>query len=318
MMSAESGFRYTPVPLRVCSQSIGYADASLWMGSCFTENLSPWLKSLGYPVLSNPFGVLFHPLIMEKLLFAEADAFRKYHFEREGSWLNFLLGAPFAAASEKDLHQQIEDACAMRDKALSKCNWLILTFGTAFLYEHKQLGPAGKCHKLPPETFSRRLSSAAEISEVWKEAIGKLRLRQPDLKILFTLSPVRHTRDGLEENTVSKAILRLAIEELRNELPSVHYFPAFELMNDELRDYRFYGSDLIHPSEEAIHFLRKQFELRFLKADEKPIRRLAEEIRQMEQHRPQAGWSQETARWKESLEEKRRQLIKLLPENSGF
>lgn len=307
-MSAESAFRYTPVPLRKCPEAMGISEGSLWMGSCFTENLSPWLASLGYPVCSNPFGVVYHPLVMEKLLFATEAEFIPYHFCREGVWQNFLLGMPFACQSEHELNEMIAKAAESCRKALENSSWLLLTFGTAFLYEHKTLGPVGKCHKQPSEHFTKRLSTVEEISTLWKSAIEKLRNIRPGLRILLSLSPVRHSRDGMEENTLSKAVLRLAIEEIRSSTPSVYYFPAFELMNDELRDYRFYAADLLHPSAEAVDFLRKQFELRFLRAEDEAIRKLSSEIIRMRQHRPFAAWSEEADRWQEGLKNREEQL----------
>jgi hypothetical protein len=305
MTSADAAFRTTPVPLRICPVPIGMGEKSLWMGSCFTSNLGLWLSSLGYPVLSNPFGVVFHPLVMEKLLTGNPEDFFPYNFERQGVWLNFLLGTPFFARDEETLCRQISEASTQCRSWLQESNWLVLTFGTAFHYRHPQAGMVGKCHKLPGSQFEKKRNSVSEISGVWTEAILKLRSQNPSLKLLFTLSPVRHSRDGMEENMVSKSILRLSIEELCTALPSVYYFPAFELMNDELRDYRFYASDLVHPSEEAIRFLRKQFEARFLKPDESELRQLGEEIQRMEQHRPQAEWTMDAGIWKKQLEEKK-------------
>lgn len=314
-MSAESAFRFTPVPLRKCPDPMGISEGSLWIGSCFTENLGPWLASLGYPVCSNPFGVVYHPLIMEKLLFAAAEDFSPYHFCREGVWHNFLLGQPFACKSEQELNEMIAIAAENCRKALENSKWLLLTFGTAFLHEHQLLGPVGKCHKQPSEYFFKKLSTVEEISTLWKKAIEKLRSIRPGLRIVLSLSPVRHSRDGMEENTLSKSLLRLAIEEICSSFPSVYYFPAFELMNDELRDYRFYAGDLVHPSLEAIDFLRHQFELRFLRAEEEELRRLAAEIIRMRQHRPLAVWSAEADRWTQVLKNKEQQLESLRKNN---
>lgn len=308
MMSADSGFRYTAVPLRRCPEPMGISEGSLWMGSCFTENLGPWLASLGYPVCSNPFGVIYHPLMMEKLLFSTPEDIRQYHFCREGVWQNFLLGQPFACQSEQELDKLIAEAAEQCQRSLENSKWLLLTFGTAFLHEHQHLGPVGKCHKQPAELFTKRLSTVEEISALWKIAIEKLRNLRPGLRIVLSLSPVRHSRDGMEENSVSKSTLRLAIEELRMRLPSVYYFPAFELMNDELRDYRFYSSDLVHPSGEAVDFLRHQFEVRFLREEENELRRLAADIIRMREHRPFTSWSAEADRRIQVLKNKEDQL----------
>jgi hypothetical protein len=308
-MSAENNpFRRTALKLRNCPEPMERNQQSLWLGSCFTENLGPWLGGLGYPVLSNPFGVVFHPLVMEKLLFASENEIHSYNFLREDVWLNFLLGSPFFAASEIELNKQITEARDLCQSQLKQSDWLVLTFGTAFLYHHSELGPVGKCHKMPASLFEKRISSVEEISSCWKSAITELRKNQPGLRVLLSLSPVRHSRDGLEENALSKATLRLSIEDLRQSLPSVYYFPAWEIMNDELRDYRFFASDLVHPSEEAIHYLRQQFEQAFLRKEDEKLRRLAEEIQQMEKHRPSVEWSAEARRWQENLAEKKAAL----------
>ncbi len=316
-MSAENNpFRRTPVAMRQCPEPIGKKEHSLWLGSCFTENLGPWLSSLGYPVLANPFGVIFHPLIMGKLLFSDLSEIQSYNFCKEGVWLNFLLGSHFAAPSEEMLNEQIHSASSTCQKQLESADWLVLTFGTAFLYRHETLGAVGKCHKLPAREFEKNLSSVEEIASSCKAWILKLRESNPGLRILLSLSPVRHSRDGLEENALSKSILRLAIEEIRTSLPSVYYFPAWEIMNDELRDYRFYGKDLVHPSEEAVDYLRQQFEQRFLRTEDEKARRLAEEILMMEKHRPMASWSPEAERWKAKLEEKKAALASLFESKS--
>lgn len=311
-MSAENNpFRRTPVALRQCPEPIGRKEHSLWLGSCFTENLGPWLSSLGYPVLANPFGVIFHPLIMGKLLFSDLSEIQSYNFCKEGVWLNFMLGSHFAAPSEEMLNEQIHSASNTCQQQLESADWLVLTFGTSFLYRHETLGAVGKCHKLPAREFEKKLSSVEEIASSWNTWILKLRESNPVLRILLSLSPVRHSRDGLEENALSKSMLRLAIEEIRTSLPSVYYFPAWEIMNDELRDYRFYGKDLVHPSEEAVDYLRQQFEQRFLHTEDEKSRRLAEEILMMEKHRPMASWSPEAERWKAKLEEKKAALASL-------
>ena len=312
-MSDESNpFRRTSLKLRICPEPMGRLEKSLWLGSCFTDNLGPWLAGLKYPVVSNPFGVVFHPLIMRQLLLAGEDDFRAFHFQREDVWLNFLLGTPFAAATENELDQQIFSARQQCREQLNQADWLVLTFGTAFLFHHRKLGPVGKCHKIPSSVFEKRMSTVEEISMGWESALKEIRKSNPGLRVILSLSPVRHSRDGLEENAISKATLRLAIEYLKTRLPGVYYFPAWEIMNDELRDYRFYGSDLVHPSEEAILYLKSAFEKAFLRNEDEPFRRLTGEILQMESHRPAAAWSAEAQRWKQTLEKRKAELKQYL------
>jgi hypothetical protein len=310
MKSIEPAFRHTPAAIRICPESILLKQKSLWMGSCFTENMSPWLQGLGYEIESNSFGVVYHPMMILKLLHARADELFPYSFERDGVWLNFLTGSAFAARSESELSDQLVQAAERCQSALRESNWLVLTFGSAFLYHHHALGPVGKCHKLPASGFEKKLSSVGEISQAWVSAIEFIRKQKPDLKVLLSLSPVRHSRDGLEENAVSKSILRVSISEICRRLPSIYYFPAWEIMTDELRDYRFYAADLVHPSGEAIAYLQQQFELRFLHPEEGKIRQLARELQQLRQHRPQAEWSPAYRQWQEHIQEKEELLRK--------
>ena len=284
----------------------------LWMGSCFVESMAKFLDMYHYQAIVNPFGVIFHPLVLEKLIGMPVEKIMKANFERKGIWQNFWLGAPFAAESEIQLNHKIEEASKSVGAAILNSNWLIMTWGTAFWYAHEEWGMVGKCHKFPQNHFEKKLSTTADIVMIWKKRIAELRTKNPGLKVLLTLSPVRHTRDGLEGNAISKSTLRLAIEELRTAIPNVFYFPAFEIVLDELGDYRFFEKDLIHPNEEAVAFIWNQFSGQFFPNEELNTNELAFRVWQQERHLPNVDFGAEYLEQMNMLDIQKRTLTEKL------
>jgi hypothetical protein len=309
-------FRRTVVKLPESTVRIKRSESMLWMGSCFVESLSPFLKQYGYQVHANPLGVVFHPLVIRQLLQMTEPEFQSHSFEKDGVWLNYWLGHPFHGRNFEELNNQIREARRQLQETLQNASWLVMTWGTAFWYDHKDLGMVGKCHKQPQSVFTKRRSSPNEIVALWKEEIHQIRQQNPTIKILLTLSPVRHTRDGLEENAVSKSALRVAIQQLTEELPDIHYFPAYEIMLDELRDYRFFERDLIHPNAEAVSYIWNRFSSQWLDPEEVKQNDLIQEVIQLENHRPLISYGKEYETWLAMLEKKKAGLKSVLP--SGF
>jgi hypothetical protein len=308
MKSDTSAFRFTQVKISPAETRILRKDPMVWLGSCFVESFAPFLSDYRYKAETNPFGVVFHPLVLEKLIAAGVEDFKPYNFEKEGVWLNYLLGTPFAAQSQEELEEKIATVVLATQEKLKGASWLVMTWGTAFWYEHTELGRVGKCHKQPGQLFAKKRSSPEEIAEVWTRRIHKMREQNPELRILLTLSPVRHTRDGLEENALSKATLRLAIAKVQESLPGVYYFPSFEIVVDELRDYRFFKSDLVHPSEEAVEYIWEKFSTAWFDPEEVITNQKIRELRQLESHRPLVPYGGEFERWKYSLDQKREEV----------
>jgi len=277
-------FKSTRVGARPSPISILRNEKMLWMGSCFVESMSKFLEQYQYQAIINPFGVIFHPMVLEKLLAMEAKEIFKCNFERRGVWQNFWLGAPFGAESENALNHKIENAARLINESILTSNWLVMTWGTAFWYAHEEKGMVGKCHKFPQNHFQKQLSTIEEIVEIWKERITRIRQKNPKLKVLLTVSPVRHTRDGLEGNAISKSTMRLAIMQLQSKLKDVFYFPAFEIVVDELRDYRFFNADLIHPNNEAAAYIWNQFSNQYFTPEDQKINALIRDISLQQQH----------------------------------
>jgi len=312
-------FRRTIVLLKESGTKICRKDKMLWIGSCFVESLAPYLLKYQYKATLNPFGVVFHPLVLLRLLELEPAEFHKQSFEKDGVWHNYWLGNPFHGRTREELNSLITKTVQKTLAALNKTSWLVLTWGTAFWYEHNELGLVGKCHKQPQSNFQKRRSEPDEISLAWIEKIKQLRQSNPDLKILLTLSPVRHTRDGLEGNALSKSTLRLAIQKVVDSLPGVYYFPSFEIVMDELRDYRFFESDLIHPNTEAIQYIWERFSTHFFPAPEIKTNQTIQAIGQLESHRNLVPYGKEYENRMAEQKKRRTELDALIhSELTGF
>ena len=234
-------------------------DAKIFaLGSCFAENISERLAKAKFSVTTNPFGVLFNPLsiadAIERLDDTRAFAVCDIKAGRE-NFFSFDAHSSLDGKTQTEAFANLNRAVAQGGKALHESDWVILTFGTAWIYE-KEGRVVANCHKQPASQFSRRRLSVAEIVERY-DALFEGVLR--DKKVILTVSPVRHMGDGLQENSVSKAILRLAVEELVAKYENAHYFPSYEILIDDLRDYRYYGEDLAHPSKAAVDYVWERF-----------------------------------------------------------
>lgn len=265
------------------------------VGSCFSQNIASKMEKCDWQSV-NPCGTLYNPLsisIAIDLMCKEGDGvkeFEKTLFHSGGLWNSHLFDSSFSAIAKEDC---IEEFCHRQQlllDALGREGVLIVTFGTSicyFLSEDER--PVGNCHKEPQNIFYRRRLSVEEIVAGWNERIKELQVRFPGIKIIFTVSPVRHLKDGFEGNTRSKAILCLALEEICRGNDACIYFPAFEIMNDDLRDYRFYASDLVHPSEEAIDYIWEKFKAEFIDSEGERILADGERKYKASHHRGKTG-----------------------------
>ncbi|MDF5691578.1 GSCFA domain-containing protein [Aquirufa aurantiipilula] len=231
----------------------------LSIGSCFAENMGKRMENLPINILNQPFGTLFHPNAILKAL--QTDKLSPIELvNQQGIWLHPDYHSSLCAADPSDLMELIQQRQQKVKKSLGQSQYLLITWGTAYYYWDKKLKrPIANCHKQSANSFEKRLSSVEEIIQPYQEFIQKISKKNPDLRIILTVSPVRHTKDGIPENSVSKAVLRLAAETLKNLFPQVDYFPAYEIMLDELRDYRFYASDMIHPNDTAEEYIWQKF-----------------------------------------------------------
>ena len=263
----------------------------LLMGSCFAENMGRRMADAKFRIDVNPYGILYNPLsiaaalgeIVEGRLYREADLFC-----HQGLWHSPMHHGDFSAPSPQEALEHINRRIEAAHCSFPSLEWLMLTFGTAHVYYLNRTGqPVANCHKLPDGDFARRRLSPDEIAQACEAALSRCFEAAPRLRVMLTVSPVRHLRDGLHANQLSKAALLLAAERIRERNPGrVFYFPSYEIVMDELRDYRFYADDLLHPSPLAAEYLWERFSQACFSAE---TRRLTDELDALHRdlaHRP--------------------------------
>ena len=248
----------TEIEVAPLAEGLEYGAKIFALGSCFAENISERLKRAKFSIASNPFGILFNPAsiaaAIDRLADARSFAVCDITAGKEG-YFSFDAHSSLDGKTHTEAFGNLNKAVAQGAKALAEADWVILTFGTAWVYEHEGRVVAN-CHKQPASQFERRRLSVAEIVERYSRLFeGILR----DKRVILTVSPVRHIGDGLQENSVSKATLRLAVEELVAKYENAHYFPSYEILIDDLRDYRYYADDLAHPSNMAVDYVWERF-----------------------------------------------------------
>lgn len=267
-------------------------DQSLLMfGSCFTTNIGERLLQGGFDVSVNPFGTLYNPLSIEAAI---GNALTSRHYTEEhliqdlqGIWHCMDFHSSFSSENTHTVLARINAAIQECNERIQTCDWVIITLGTSHVYRWKASGDVvANCHKLHPDNFQRMLLSPAEIEESIARLILSTRKFNPDVKFIFTVSPIRHKADGLHANQVSKSALILAINNIVNKFDDVIYFPAYEIMMDDLRDYRFYDDDMVHPSRVAVRYIYDAFADMFMTAKTINQSELNAKAAARERHRP--------------------------------
>jgi len=240
-----------------------HADSEmLFLGSCFSDNIGARFKTSRMKALVNPFGVVYNPLsvarLVERALDPEPCTSDELVFHNE-KWHHFDFHGSFSGFEPREVCEVINRTVQETSTLLKSSDVLFLTFGTSFVYERQDTSEVvTNCHKFPSGFFSRYRLDPEEIVVKYKELIVSLRVFNPKLKIIFTVSPVRHWKDGANGNQVSKSALFLAIDKLVDLFDGVYYFPAYEILMDELRDYRFYDARMFNPSEQAVDYIWKR------------------------------------------------------------
>ena len=239
---------------------IDYNSKIVTLGSCFAENITKRLAAAKFCVKHSPVGILFNPASIASTLtaFAERSAVDCGRIVRRSEgWVSLDCHSELTMPTEEEAIKTLQNAIDEGHKLLRSATCVIITFGTAWVYEHIATGRVvANCHKQPSREFCRRRMSVEEIVALFKPLMeGVLR----DKHVIFTVSPIRHTADGLTENCVSKAILRLAADTLSSTYDNADYFPAYEIVTDDLRDYRFYAEDMVHPSAQAVEYIWQRF-----------------------------------------------------------
>ncbi len=281
----------TPVEIKPLEGRLTYRDSILFVGSCFADEIGRRCTERYFDTRVNPLGVLFNPCSISDCLGllegyginAEQCSFIPEDvIETSGGFCSFHHHGSMARPTAQEFLDNANKVLADASDFYYREGWVVVTLGTAFIYTDKESGNVvANCHKLPADRFERTMISADQVYDALSQYVAA----RPQRQWIFTVSPVRHLSDGLHANTLSKATLHLGIEKLVNRYPNAHYFPAYEILMDELRDYRFYADDMMHPSAQAADYIFERF-MDFVLADsDRPLLAEAEKVRGMMQHR---------------------------------
>ena len=297
-------------------EKISHKDSIFTIGSCFSDCIGTKFTNNKFEVLANPFGTVYNPVSIANLL---EYSIRKNtpaddtYLENQGLFANYNFHSAFSALNQQTVKERIESSIKQSNSFLNKSNWLIVTLGTAWVYERLDTGNiVANCHKMPARIFNKRLLSIEQIIASLEPKLAKLREAKSNLQVVLTVSPVRHIKDTLRHNNVSKSILRLVCERLDNENNFIQYFPSYEIMMDDLRDYRFYKSDMIHPSVEAEDYIWKIFSESYFDHETIAINKEWAKIRAALNHRAFNPQSQQHQQFIKQTIEKTQQLSDIL------
>jgi hypothetical protein len=300
-------------PIPPFQQKINYSHKFLFVGSCFAENIGELMQRYKFESIINPNGILYNPVsisnslnnIIENKQINESELF----FANE-CWNNWDFHSKFSNPNQQECLKAINTSISTTHDFLKQSNWLFITLGSSYIYEHNNTGTTvANCHKIPQKEFTKRLLSVDEIVTSFETLIEKVNEFNPDLKIVFTISPVRYIRDGVVENNRSKARLIEAVHELTQKRDYTFYFPAYELVIDDLRDYRFYKNDMVHPNEQAIEYVFEKLKDVFFDEESKHLFEKIQNIVTASSHRPFHENSLSHKKFKENYIQQCKQLM---------
>ncbi len=284
-------FRTEIAPLSGHRGLIEYHKSVVLLGSCFSDNIGARLNNALFDSCVNPFGTLYNPAsIASSLLdllyerpYTENDL-----IQYNGLWHSFSHHSRFSGDNKAEVLARINSALKNAMESLNHASALLVTFGTAWIYRLVDgNNVVANCHKMPSSTFKREMLSSTQIYGLWKKMLRELAARFPELKVVFTVSPIRHLADGAHANQLSKASLLEAADRLTKDFPTqAIYFPAYEIMMDDLRDYRFYAPDMVHPSEVAVDYIYENFCQSFMTDQTISKAKICESLTRRLNHRP--------------------------------
>lgn len=281
----------TEIDIKRNPYPVGYEKPVIMLGSCFTDNTGRYLEQYLFNVSVNPFGVIYNPLSISNSITALTNKERYLPEElqfHDGLWFSFDHYTKFSDPDREAATEKINREFLEARQLFHRAGHLILTFGTAYVYELRESGKVvNNCHKLPAAQFTRRLLTVEEIVQHYKTLTDRILSMIPEIKIILTVSPVRHIKDGLTGNQRSKATLLLSAGELENLYPDTcHYFPSYEIVMDDLRDYRYYSADMLHPNDQAIAYIWQHFMENCISEDAAAIIRRLDPLLKALRHRP--------------------------------
>jgi hypothetical protein len=287
------------------AKKITYNDPVIFIGSCFATAVGRKFESGHMPVMINPSGTVYNPVSVSNTLDIITNG-RNYEindlYNNNGVWLSFNHYTDFSSDCADKTLNCINNRLAESRKFISEAQYLFVTFGTARIYKWKETGKVvSNCHKIPAANFTHELLTVKDVVTLWKNQLDKLHSLYPELKIVLTISPVRHWKDGAHGNQVSKSVLFLAVEELLKHSSKPGYFPAYELLMDDLRDYRFYDYDMLHPASSAVDYIWDAFSKCYFDENTLDLWQEVEKITRAVSHRIQTDSGDEIKKFAEKI-----------------
>jgi len=287
----------TKIKFDSLEKKINFNDQIMSFGSCFSDEIGNKLKGLGFNIINNPFGVLYNPISIAHSLefcksnkkFNEKDIIIRDPYSNTPSYTSFYHHGSFARYSQEEFLSNANNKLTIAKTAYKDSSFFLITLGTSWVFRHIESNIiVSNCHKHQAKEFIRERLTVKQIVTILSPIIKESLTNNYDTtpQWIFTVSPIRHLKDGLHGNEISKATLLLAIEQLCEEFSNVHYFPSYEIMMDELRDYRFYNEDMIHPTPQAVNYIWENFKQYAINPDEFPRMKIAEKNIRINAHRP--------------------------------
>ncbi len=295
---------YTSIDIAPSEKKIDYDDKILLLGSCFADNIGAKFGEHYFQATINPYGTLYNPAsIARSITDSQYPIPNSQIIHHNGLWHSMMHHGAFSGVDKMEVMARCEQSREQQQCALREATTVIVTFGTAWVYEMDGQVVAN-CHKLPANRFTRRCLAVDEIVEMWQPIVASM----PDKHWIFTVSPIRHVKDGLHANQVSKAILLQAVDEVGQS-----YFPSYEIMMDELRDYRFYAEDMVHPSQVAVDYIWQRFVDTYMTEDTQGEMRTLHQLWLDRQHRFLHPDSEEAMRFRQHIEKRTMALEAIYP-----
>ncbi len=310
----------TQIPLTKAKEQIDHASQLLVLGSCFSENIGAKLNYFKFQTVQNPFGILFHPFAIENLITRAVN--KEYYsaddlFFLNDRWHCFDAHSSLSDVSKEKLLKNLNTQLVRTENQIRQATHILITLGTAWVYRKKQTGKTvANCHKVPQKEFDKHLLTADEITASLQRTVHHIESINKNVQLIFTISPVRHLKDGFIENQRSKSHLITAIHTILSIPPSGArgiYFPSYEIMMDELRDYRFYATDMVHPNALAIDYIWEKFQQVWISETAHVTMKRVDEIQKGLLHKPFNPESEQFKKFEKSVQRKIEEIHKNFP-----
>ena len=308
----------TTIPIKKSDFLIDYSSKLVSLGSCFAENMGDKFDYFKFSTITNPFGIIFNPISLEKIIvrsihnkyFTEKDIF--FHNE---TWHCFEVHSELSNPDKAEFLTTLNQLIDTTNWHIEKATHCLITLGTSWVYKHIESDTiVANCHKVPQKQFVKELLYVADIEASFKRIVSEIQVVNPNCKFIFTISPVRHSKDGFVENNVSKSHLITALYQFLLNATSSIYFPSYEIMMDELRDYRFYAEDMLHPNQTAIDYIWMKFSENYINETEFETMQHVSEIQKALNHRPFNPNSESHLKFQDNLKHKINAIVAKYPE----